>query len=168
MSERNLRYGLHFMYSDDCRYVGNTFRHNGSGVAVMYTQRVEMIDNRFEYNWGSAAYGLLLKEISDARLERQPVRPEHHGRSWPTGPTGSSPTATTSSENGWAVKLEASTVDGELTRQQLHRQQLRRRHEQPRAIDDAAAATTGTRTAATTWTATASATCPSARSGSSR
>ena len=35
---RNLRYGLHFMYSDGCQYVENTFRHNGSGVAVMYTQ----------------------------------------------------------------------------------------------------------------------------------
>src|SRR5512132_1638108 len=71
LSTGNLRYGLHFMYSDDCRYVQNVFRHNGSGVAVMYTKRVQMTGNRFEDNWGSAAYGLLLKEISDARLERK-------------------------------------------------------------------------------------------------
>src|SRR5688500_3369659 len=55
-SERNLRYGLHFMYSDSCRYVGNAFRRNGSGVAVMYAKRVEMRGNRFEDNWGEAAY----------------------------------------------------------------------------------------------------------------
>ncbi|HEY9515700.1 MAG TPA: NosD domain-containing protein, partial [Gemmatimonadaceae bacterium] len=69
ISEGNLRYGLHFMYSDDCQYRDNVFRHNGSGVAVMYTRRVEMTGNRFEQNWGGAAYGLLLKEITDSRLE---------------------------------------------------------------------------------------------------
>ena len=54
LSEGNLRYGLHFMYSDDCRYIENTFRRNGSGVAVMYTKRVQMIGNHFEHNWGAA------------------------------------------------------------------------------------------------------------------
>ena len=69
VSTNNNRYGLHFMFSDDCRYVDNTFRRNGSGVAVMFTKRVQMIGNRFEDNWGPAAYGLLLKEIMDSRLE---------------------------------------------------------------------------------------------------
>ena len=55
VSEENERYGLHFMFSDDCRYRGNVFRHNGAGVAVMYTRRVEMVDNVFERNEGSAA-----------------------------------------------------------------------------------------------------------------
>ena len=68
-SERNVRYGMHFMYSDDCRYEHNVFRGNSAGVAVMYTRRVTMIANRFESNWGSAAYGLLLKEIYDAHLD---------------------------------------------------------------------------------------------------
>ena len=34
-SEENLRYGLHFMFSDRDNYVANTFRKNGAGVAVM-------------------------------------------------------------------------------------------------------------------------------------
>jgi len=68
LSTGNLRYGMHFMYSDDCRYTNNVFRKNGSGVAVMFTKRVQMVGNRFEDNWGPAAYGLLLKEISDSRL----------------------------------------------------------------------------------------------------
>jgi nitrous oxidase accessory protein len=68
VSERNQRYGLHFMFSDDCAYESNTFQHNESGVAVMYTRRVLMRDNTFARNWGAAAYGLLLKDISDSRI----------------------------------------------------------------------------------------------------
>ena len=64
VSEHNLRYGLHFMYSDDCTYERNTFRGNGAGVAVMYTKRVTMRGNQFLWNWGSASYGLLLKECT--------------------------------------------------------------------------------------------------------
>ncbi len=67
-SEANLRYGLHFMYSDSCRYDHNAFVRNGAGVAVMYTKHVEMIDNDFQENWGGASYGLLLKDISASRV----------------------------------------------------------------------------------------------------
>lgn len=68
VSERNQRYGLHFMFSDDCTYEENTFQRNESGVAVMYTRRVVMRHNTFARNWGAAAYGLLLKDISDSRI----------------------------------------------------------------------------------------------------
>lgn len=67
-SHHNLRYGLHFMFSNDDSYVQNTFRDNGAGVAVMYSRRVVMLGNHFWHNWGPNAYGLLLKEISDARI----------------------------------------------------------------------------------------------------
>ncbi|WP_322569582.1 nitrous oxide reductase family maturation protein NosD [Rhodohalobacter sp.] len=65
----NIRYGLHFMYSDDCSYIGNEFRDNISGVAVMYTDDVVMRHNRFIQNWGANRYGLLLKEINDSVVE---------------------------------------------------------------------------------------------------
>ena len=68
-SHDNLRYGMHFMFSDSCVYERNTFRRNGVGVAVMYTRRVTMRANRFESNQGPAAYGLLLKDITDSRLD---------------------------------------------------------------------------------------------------
>jgi nitrous oxidase accessory protein len=114
-SEGNLRYGLHFMYSDDCQYVGNVFRKNGSGVAVMYTHRVQMTGNRFEWNWGSAAYGLLLKEISDARLEQNLFA---HNTTGLVADGANRLVADRNDfvDNGWAVKLEASTVDGSMTR----------------------------------------------------
>lgn len=67
-SIRNIRYGLHFMFSHDDTYMENTFRNNGAGVAVMYSNRVLMMKNHFEKNWGPSAYGILLKEISDSRI----------------------------------------------------------------------------------------------------
>ncbi len=115
VSEGNLRYGLHFMYSDDCQYIGNTFRKNGSGVAVMYTHRVVMTGNRFEKNWGAAAYGLLLKEISDARLEHNVFE----GNTTGLVADGANRLIADRNDfigNGWAVKLDASTVDGRMTR----------------------------------------------------
>lgn len=69
LSENNIRYGLHFMFSDDDTYRNNTFKNNGSGVSVMYTRRIKMLDNLFIENWGSSIYGILLKEISDSRIE---------------------------------------------------------------------------------------------------
>ncbi len=115
VSEGNLRYGLHFMYSDDCSYLRNTFRRNGSGVAVMYTKRVAMTENRFEHNWGAASYGLLLKEISDARLERNVFYRNSTGL-LADGANRMIANRNDFIENGWAVKLDASTVDGRMTR----------------------------------------------------
>ncbi len=66
--ERNVRYGLHFMYANGNAYHRNTFRNNGSGVAVMYSRAVDMSGNRFEDNWGAASYGLLLKSISGSHI----------------------------------------------------------------------------------------------------
>ncbi len=69
LSEKNIRYGLHFMFSDDDTYRHNTFKNNGSGVSVMYTRRIKMLNNVFIENWGSSIYGVLLKEITDAQIE---------------------------------------------------------------------------------------------------
>ena len=56
------------MFSDRCKYLHNRFKQNGAGVAVMYTENVQMTDNVFEDNWGGSSYGLLLKDISDSRI----------------------------------------------------------------------------------------------------
>ncbi len=68
VSQGNIRYGLHFMFSDSCHYLRNTFTQNGAGVAVMYTHHMEMVGNTFAGQWGAASYGLLLKEITDSRI----------------------------------------------------------------------------------------------------
>jgi len=70
VSKNNLRYGLHFMFSNDDVYEQNLFKDNGAGVAVMFSRNITMTSNQFIHNWGGAAYGLLLKEISDGKIER--------------------------------------------------------------------------------------------------
>ena len=67
-SQFNKRYGLHFMFSNDDNYYDNKFIENGAGVAVMFSRRIEMLNNIFSHNWGEASYGLLLKEIYDAEI----------------------------------------------------------------------------------------------------
>lgn len=64
----NLRYGLHFMFSNDNEYLDNLFERNGAGVAVMFSKNIKMYRNIFRKSWGNASYGLLLKEINDAEL----------------------------------------------------------------------------------------------------
>lgn len=115
VSQENVRYGLHFMYSDDCRYVHNTFRKNGSGVAVMYTKHVTMEDNLFEQNWGDASYGLLLKEIADPVIVRNRFVHNTIGLV-ADGAMRIVARDNRFEENGWAVKLMASTTDGSFSR----------------------------------------------------
>jgi nitrous oxidase accessory protein len=113
-SAGNQRYGLHFMFSDDCRYDDNRFVANGNGVAVMYSHRVQLTNNRFERNWGSAAYGLLLKEISDGMVRGNrftgnsiALYLEDANRNEVAGNVFDG--------NGWAVRLLANAQDNTFT-----------------------------------------------------
>ena len=68
-TEKNFRYGLHFMFSDNDTYEHNRFSNNGTGVAVMYSKGVHMYYNNFYDNWGDASYGLLLKDMSGGIIQ---------------------------------------------------------------------------------------------------
>jgi len=57
------------MFSNDDVYEDNTFENNGAGVAVMFSKRISMYNNIFKENWGTASYGLLLKEIMMLKLK---------------------------------------------------------------------------------------------------
>lgn len=111
VSEFNARYGMHFMYSDSSVYTGNTFRANGGGVAVMYTKVVTMTHNLFTSNHGPASYGLLLKEIHDAHLVGNRFRGNTVGL-LADGADRMVATGNRFEDNGWAVRMLASTVDG--------------------------------------------------------
>src|SRR5690606_3946919 len=43
ISKGNIRYGLHFMFSNHDSYINNTFSDNGAGVAVMFSNHVTML-----------------------------------------------------------------------------------------------------------------------------
>jgi nitrous oxidase accessory protein len=68
ISSGNVRYGLHFMFSDSSVYHENVFTRNGAGVAVMYSKNIDMSGNTFSHNWGPTAYGLLLKDITHSTI----------------------------------------------------------------------------------------------------
>jgi nitrous oxidase accessory protein len=112
-SERNHRYGLHFMFSDDCAYRDNTFTDNGAGVAVMYAARTEMTRNTFADNRGTAAYGLLLKDITDGLVEGNRFT-RNTTALLADGTTRLDVIGNTFEQNGWAVRLDASTQESRL------------------------------------------------------
>lgn len=66
---RDLRYGLHYMYSDDNQFEDNTFENGAAGTAVMYSRRITFRRNRFLRNRGFASVGLLLKACDDVIAE---------------------------------------------------------------------------------------------------
>ncbi len=108
-SKNNLRYGLHFMFSDTCKYEDNTFENNGAGVAVMYTKFVLMRNNKFINNWGSASYGILLKEISDSRIEEN-IFSENSTGLYMEGCSRLTIENNNFIKNGWAIKLMANSM----------------------------------------------------------
>lgn len=112
--KENRRYGLHFMFSHHDTYKRNTFSANGAGVAVMYTNNVEMYDNRFENNWGGAAYGLLLKDISDSYIEGNIFSKNTVGIMM-EGTSRGNFEKNTFTANGWAVKLQANCENNSFT-----------------------------------------------------
>lgn len=110
VSKNNLRYGLHFMFSNDDMYVNNVFRNNGSGVSVMYSNRIKMFSNYFEENWGDAAHGILLKEISDGFMEGNYFKRNTSGI-YMEGANRIYMKRNVFENNGWALKIQASCVD---------------------------------------------------------
>lgn len=114
-STHNLRYGLHFMFSDNCTYTNNTFRDNSAGVAVMYTHHVTMEGNHFIYNWGAASYGLLLKEITDSSIKNNVF--EHNTIGIYTEASNRIQVEHNDFiQNGWAAKIMANSVDNHFER----------------------------------------------------
>ncbi len=107
------RYGLHFMFSDSCRYENNTFRANESGVAVMYSKRVHITGNTFQRNRGSAAYGLLLKEITDSDVRGNRFI-ENSIALHMEGASRNQVVDNDFVRNGWAVRVLADAQDNVL------------------------------------------------------
>ncbi len=110
VAEKNLRYGLHFMFSNHDSYISNVFENNGAGVAVMFSNHVKMIHNYFEENWGDGAYGLLLKEISDSHIENNRFVKNTIGI-FMEGASRIQLEKNVFEANGWAMKIQASCMD---------------------------------------------------------
>lgn len=104
-SHNNVRYGLHFMFSHENEYHHNNFKENGAGVAVMFSKKIKMHHNHFQFNWGTASYGLLLKEINDAEITDNIFEQNTIGINI-DGCNRITYSKNTFLRNGWAVKFK--------------------------------------------------------------
>jgi nitrous oxidase accessory protein len=100
----NLRYGLHFMFSNNDEYLDNIFIKNGAGVAVMYTKDVKMFRNFFIDNWGPNSYGLLLKDITDSEIGKNYFENNTVGL-YAEGSNRIIINSCLFKSNGWAIKM---------------------------------------------------------------
>jgi nitrous oxidase accessory protein len=110
ISLRNSRYGLHFMFSHRDSYSDNLFRHNGAGVAVMFSRNVDMHRNTFDRNHGASSYGLLLKEINDVAIDSN----RFEGNTTALMVDGCNRMHAQGNvfrSNGWAIRLFANSTD---------------------------------------------------------
>lgn len=114
LSENHLRYGLHFMFSNNDSYEQNTFRNNGAGVAVMFSKKINMWENHFVHNWGGAAYGLLLKEINDGDIVRN-VFEENTIGIYVEGANRIHYLNNVFKHNGWAIKIAGGCMDNDVS-----------------------------------------------------
>lgn len=114
ISHQNVRYGLHFMFSSYNTYLSNTFRDNGAGVAVMYSKGIRMFKNTFSDNWGSAAYGILMKDITDSHVEGNLFIRNTVGVMM-EGSNRIMLMKNIFESNGWAMKIQASCMDNAIT-----------------------------------------------------
>ena len=112
-SKKNLRYGLHFMFSDNDVYVGNTFDNNNAGVAVMYSNNVNMYANNFINNWGDASYGLLLKEISFSKIKHNRFQ-NNTAAIYLDGATKIDFYENNFEDNGWAMKISSNCMENRI------------------------------------------------------
>lgn len=119
VSRNNLRYGIHFMFSNDDEYIGNTFSHNGSGVAVMFSKHVTMLKNIFEFSEGGAAFGILLKEISDSHIAENKFL-NNTVALFLEGCNRMLVSNNLLESNGWAIKIQASCSDVTITKNNFY------------------------------------------------
>jgi nitrous oxidase accessory protein len=66
---RDVRYGLHYMFSDDNLFEDNLFENGAAGTAIMYSRRIVFRRNRFVHNRGFASVGLLFQGCDDVLAE---------------------------------------------------------------------------------------------------
>lgn len=114
VSTQNIRYGLHFMFSNDDIYEDNTFEKNGAGVAVMFSKRIKMKANIFKNNWGTASYGMLLKEINDAEITGNTFEKNTIGINI-EGSNRIQYSKNNFINNGWAIKVRGACYTNSFT-----------------------------------------------------
>jgi len=74
---KNLRFGIHYMYTNDSEVIGNTSVGNNVGYAIMFSDKLRVIGNTSD---GDRDHGLLLNYANGSEISGNVV----HGRMLPT------------------------------------------------------------------------------------
>ena len=98
------------MFSNNDAYFSNIFENNGAGVTIMYTKNVIMMNNTFKENWGDAAYGILLKDISDSYIYNNRFL-NNTSAIFSDGANRIVIEKNIFQGNGWGLKVQASCMD---------------------------------------------------------
>ncbi len=69
----DLRYGLHYMWSDDNHFEDNLSYDNVSGAAIMYSRRITFHRNVFVHNRGFSSFGILFQDSVDCLAEENVI-----------------------------------------------------------------------------------------------
>lgn len=62
------RYGIHFMYSNNCKISTNILTHNSVGMYLMYSKDLQVENNLIAYNRGTTGFGVGLKDLDNVKL----------------------------------------------------------------------------------------------------
>ncbi len=112
-SSYQIRYGLHFMFSNNCEYFKNEFSNNNAGVAVMYSNNIYVHENIFADNWSVVSTGILLKDIKDSKIENN-LFYQNTTAIYAEGCMRMSVTKNNFKKNGWAIKILGSSEDNKF------------------------------------------------------
>ncbi len=69
ISQKNLRYGIHFMFCHNSHITENKFIYNPTGTALMYSRSLILLENEFSHSFGNSFMGMLLKEIDQSVIK---------------------------------------------------------------------------------------------------
>lgn len=108
--EDNGRYGLHTMYCESPRLLGNTFTRNSAGIAVMFSLRMRVQDNLVVHNRGPRTYGMLLRDCSDGVFEGNQLV-DNTVALFLDGSNRNQFRRNLIQDNGWGLVLFASSAD---------------------------------------------------------
>ncbi len=65
-----VRYGLHYMYSNDNIFEDNIFENNVAGAAIMYSRNIQFRRNAFVHNRGFSSFGVLFQDSQNCVSEQ--------------------------------------------------------------------------------------------------
>ncbi len=115
LSEKNIRYGLHLMYSNYDTYRYNDFKDNRAGGVVMYSNYITVLHNTFEHNWGPSKDGVLLKELNHGTIRHN----KFYQNTTAIYSEGSNYVRIEDNdliENGWGVNIMSNSMHDVFTR----------------------------------------------------